>query len=420
MTTGQKVVLTLLAVSLLAGLATGGRLYYRLSVFWSLLFFGSWLWSLFSLRSILFKRSARTIRAQVGQIFEERFEVQNQNRFPRLWLEIRDQTTLPGSDGSRVLTMVMGRQSRSYLARVRLVKRGVFPLGPTTLATGDLFGLFPVEQEIAEQDSLLVYPMMVEIKGFPNPPGLLPGGEALRRRTHQVTTNAASVRDYNTGDPLNRIHWLSTARRGRLIVKEFELDPLADVWIFLDGASNVQASIQQAPADYYAKDFWTRSSRYPLPPSTEEYGITIAASVVRDYLRRGRAVGLACAGQHLTLISPDRGGRQLGKILEALALIQTKGDLPLHALIETQVKHMVRGSTVVLITPSTFREEALVVDFLMQRGLKPIVVLLDAASFGGAPGTDQLAESIKLLGIPYRIVKKDMEISAALSDGYSR
>jgi len=420
MTTGQKVVLALLALCLLAGLATGSGLYYRLSIFWALLYFGSWLWSLFSLRGLQFKRSARTLRAQVGQIFEERFEVQNQNIFPRLWLEIRDQTTLPGSDGSRVLTMVRGKQARSYLARVRLVKRGVFPLGPTRIAAGDLFGLFPVEMQLAEKDSLLVYPMMVDIKGFPNPPGLLPGGEALRRRTHQTTPNAAGIREYNTGDPLNRIHWLSTARRGRLMVKEFELDPLADVWIFLDGASNVQASLPQIPTDYYIKDFWSHAGKVSLPPSTEEYAISIAASVVRDYLQRGRAVGLACAGQHLMLISPDRGGRQLGKILEALALTQMKGDLPLHALIETQVKHMVRGSTVVLITPSIFSKVTLVVDFLLQRGLKPIVVLLDAYSFGGASGTDRLAESIKYMGVPYRIIRKDADLSAVLSESYQR
>lgn len=420
MNTGQKVVLALLALSLIAGLATGGKLYYRLSIFWILLFFGSWFWSLFSLRNLQIKRSARTTKAQVGQIFEERFEIQNLNRFPRLWVEIRDETSLPGSEGSRVITMMKGRQTRSYVARVRLSKRGVFPLGPTILATGDLFGLFPVEYEIPSNDSLLVYPMMVEVKSLPNPPGLMPGGEALRRRTHHITPNAAGIREYNTGDPLNRIHWLSSARRGRLMVKEFELDPLADVWIFLDAAATVQASLPQESIDYYAKDFWNRPEKIPLSPSTEEYGISVAASLVRDYLRRGRAVGLACSGQHLTLIAPDRGGRQLGKILEALALTQMKGDLPINALIETQVKHMVRGSTVVLITPSVFREVAFVVDYLIQRGLKPIVILLDAYSFGGASGTDRLAESVKLLGIPFRIVRKDADLSTALSNGYSR
>ncbi|OGN93030.1 MAG: hypothetical protein A2Y88_10410, partial [Chloroflexi bacterium RBG_13_48_10] len=288
------------------------------------------------------------------------------------------------------------------------------------ISTGDLFGLFPIEQELPAEDSLLVYPMMVEVKGFPNPPGLLPGGEALRRRTHQITPNAAGVRDYNTGDPLNRIHWLSTARRGRLMVKDFELDPLADVWIFLDAEAKVQAALPQAPIDYFAKDFWPRTGKLPLPPSTEEYGVSIAASLVRDYLRRGRAVGFVCAGKHLTLISPDRGGRQLGKILEALALSNAKGDLPLRALIETQVKHMVRGSTVVLITSSSSREVGVIVDFLIQRGLKPIAVLLDAASFGGPPGADQLEASIKLLGIPSRMVRKDADLAAVLSDSYAR
>jgi uncharacterized protein (DUF58 family) len=286
--------------------------------------------------------------------------------------------------------------------------------------TGDLFGLFPVRQELPEQDSLLVYPMMVDVKGFPNPAGLLPGGEALRRRTHQITPNASGIRDYYAGDPLNRIHWLSTARRGRLMVKEFELDPLADVWIFLDGAQNVQAVLPQAPIDYHAKDFWTRSNQVQLPPSTEEYGVSIAASLVRDYLRRGRAVGFVCAGQHLTLISPDRGGRQLGKILEALSLTKTEGELPLRALIETQVKHMVRGSTIVIITSSTSHEVALVVDFLIQRGLKPIIVLVDASSFGGPQGTETLAANIKLMGVPYRLITNGVDISAALSDSYLR
>jgi uncharacterized protein (DUF58 family) len=419
MTTGQKVVIALLVLSLIAGLATGSKLYYRLSIFWALLFFGSWIWSAFSLRGLKFSRSARTLRAQVGQIFEEKFEVQNQNRMPRLWLDVQDKSPLPGADGSRVLTMLRGKQGRSYMARARLIRRGVFPLGPTILASGDLFGLFPVELSIPENDSLLVYPMMVDVRGFPNPPGLLPGGEALRRRTHQITPNAAGVREYSTGDPLNRIHWLSTARRGRLIVKEFELDPLADVWIFLDGASNVQAYLPLPEQNVLLKDLWTHTGKIPLPPSTEEYSICVAASLVRDYLRRGRAVGFVCAGQHLTLISPDRGGRQLGKILEALALTRAEGSLPLRALIETQVKHMVRGSTVVLITPSTSREVALVVDYLLQRGLKPIVVIINSSTFGGAEGADQLVVSIKLLGVPYRLIENEMELSAALSDGYS-
>jgi hypothetical protein len=80
---------------------------------------------------------------------------------------------------------------------------------------------------------------------------------------------------------------------------------------------------------------------------------------------------------------------------------------------------MVRGSTIVLITPSSSRDVALVVDYLLQRGLKPIVVILDTSTFGGTEGADQLVGSIKLLGVPFRLIKNEMELSAVLSDGYS-
>jgi uncharacterized protein (DUF58 family) len=420
MTTGQKVLLVLLALSLIAGLSTGGVLYYRLSILWALLLAIAWAWSALSLRGVKFSRSARTVRAQVGQIFEERFDIQNPSILPRLWLEVLDSSTLPGTDGSRVVTMILGKQTRSYLARTRLLKRGVFPLGPTDISSGDIFGLFPVKISLPAKDTLLVYPMMVDVRNFPNPPGLLPGGEALRRRTHQITPNAAGIREYEPGDPLNRIHWLSTARRGRMMVKEFELDPLADVWIFMDAEKAIQQANPQAEPDYYAKDFWQRHAKIALPPSTEEYGISIAASLARDYLRRGRAVGLVGAGQQLILIAPDRGGRQLGKILEALALLRAEGTIPLRGLVETQVKHMVRGSTIVLITPTVNKEAALLADYLLQRGLRPVVILLDAVTFGGSLSSEGLLSSIKMLGVPVRSVACGADLEQVLSNGNGR
>ena len=419
MNTSQRVILILLVISFIVGVSTGNRLYYRLTYLWTILFVGSWIWSFLSVRGIRIARSARALRAQVGQIFEERFDVFNLTRLPRLWLEIRDESNLPGSEGSRILTMISAKQGRSYLARTRLMNRGVFSLGPTILSSGDIFGIFPASLKIPAKEILLVYPMMVEVSNFPNPPGLLPGGEALRRRTHQVTPNASGVREYFHGDPLSRIHWLSTARRNRLIVKEFELDPLADVWVFLDAMQSVQLSLPALEQAQSIQDLWRRDVKITLPPSTEEYSVSIAASLVRDYLRRGRSVGLAAAGSYLALIPPDRGSRQLGKILEALAIVRADGEVPLRGLVETQVKHMVKGSTVVLITPSVEEEIMIVAEFLLRRGLRPIVVLVNAGSFGGRPGSEELATEIRSIGIPVRMVNCGDELELALSEDNS-
>lgn len=415
MNPGQGIVLFLLLVSLAAGVMTGQPLYYRLSYLWGLLLIGSWLMSTIALRGVKVRRVSRTLRSQVGQVFEERFEIQNTGRLPRLWIEVKDESSLPGTRGSHVLTLVGGRESRSYLARTRLLERGVFPLGPTELISGDLFGLFPVRRVFPSEESLLVYPILFDVQTFPNPPGLLPGGEALRRRTAQITSNASGVREYAPGDPMNRIHWLSTARRSRLMVKEFELDPLAEVWIFVDAARSVQASRPAPPAEYDPQDMWRQRAKFKLPSSTLEYGISAAASLARYYLQMGRAVGLVSAGQILSVLPPDRGGRQLGKILEALAMLRAEGSLPLQGLIEAQAPHLPRGSTVVIVTPSAAEGVVDIMDILLRRGLRPVAVLLDAATFGGYFSSSHLVSQLKALGVPVLNISYGDELGGALS-----
>lgn len=419
MISAQRVVLILLALSLIAGAMTGSQLYYRLSYLWGLLLVGSWLMATFALRGMEVRRTARTLRSQVGQVFEERFEIHNPGRFPRLWIEVRDESSLPGSRGSHVLTLIGGHESRTYLARTRLTERGVFPLGPTVLNSGDLFGLFPVRREFPNQDNLLVYPIMFDVQSFPNPPGLLPGGEALRRRTPQITSNAAGVREYAPGDSFNRIHWVSTARRNRLIVKEFELDPLAEVWIFIDAARSVHAALPQPQREYDPQDMWRPRYKFELAPSTIEYSASIGASLARYYLGHGRSVGLVSAGQTLRVLPSDRGGRQLAKILEALALVRPEGTLPLSGLIEAQARHLPRGSTVVVVTPSAADEVIATTDILLRRGLRPVGVLLDAATFGGYFSSGKLADSLCTMGIPVCRIAKGDDISDVLSEACS-
>lgn len=420
MVSARRVVYLLLALSLLAGALTGTQIYYRLSYLWTLLLLGSWLMSKISLRGIQVHRRARFLRSQVGQVFEERYEVRNPGRIPRLWIEVRDDSPLPGTSGSHVVTMIGARESRTYLARTRLEERGVFPLGPTVISSGDLFGLFPTERTFLNSETLLVFPMLFQVHEFPNPPGLLPGGEALRRRTAQITSNAAGVREYEPGDPLHRIHWLSTARRNRLMAKEFELDPLADVWLFVDADASVHVSMPLPEEELEMKAVWQRRQKFDLPPSTIEYGVSIASSLARYYLQRGRAVGAIYSNTQIKVLPSDRGGRQLNKILESLAVVQTEGEMPLEALVEVQARHLPRGSTAVIITPSTSDSVFRTADVLLRRGLRPVVVLIDGSTFGGEDNPDELISSLEFLGVPICRVAFNDDLSKVLSNAVSQ
>jgi uncharacterized protein (DUF58 family) len=411
----RLVIWLLLGISLVALATTGSEIYSRLTYLWLILIAGTWLWSRLSLGGVRIYRNPRIRRAHIGQIFEERFEVHNPGRLPKLWLEVRDHSTLPGTRGSHVITLIGGHQRRSYLARSRLMQRGIFNLGPTTIAAGDPFGFFPVERQIPVESTLLVYPLMVEVQSFPNPPGVMTGGEALQRRTHYVTPNAAGVREYMPGDSLNRIHWKTTVRKDKLMVKEFELDPQADIWIFVDGERAVHHALPYTPADLSRNVFLQENlEEIKLPPTTEEYTATIAASLAQFYLRKRRAVGLVSSSRSVEFLPPDRGGRQLGKILESLALLRADGALPMSGLIEAQARHITRGSTIVIVTPTVRTHLPLTLDYAVRRGLRPIVVLIDSAGFGGAPGTQVLHDSIKAMRLPVRVVSNGDQIEAAL------
>ena len=69
----------------------------------------------------------------------------------------------------------------------------------------------------------------------------------------------------------------------------------------------------------------------------------------------------------------------------------------------------------VLITPSVEDDVASAVDYVLRLGLRPVVVLLDAGSFGGSPGTDELAMAIASLGVPVRQVTNGADLETALS-----
>jgi uncharacterized protein (DUF58 family) len=161
---------------------------------------------------------------------------------------------------------------------------------------------------------------------------------------------------------------------------------------------------------------WRPSVRIPLPPSTEEYAVSVAASLARYYLPRGRVVGMVSAGQAMRVLSAERGGRQLSKILEMLALLSADGKLALESLVQAGVQVIPRGSTVVLITPDSGDGVSLTAEFLMRRGMRPVAVLVDAASFGGSGKVERLENDLRILRIPVCRIENGDDLAAKLSD----
>lgn len=390
-------------------------IYIRLTITLLVVIFVSWLWTVLSLVGVTLNRSIRTTRKQVGEVLAEDYEVVNRSILPKVWLKVTDLSEFLGGAGSKVITGVRGKQSRSYVALTLLQKRGWFPLGPTQVESGDIFGLFLFKKMYNPHTRLLVIPYLVDIRFFLAPLGILPGGHALRDKTLEVTPYAAGVREFVPGDPLKRIHWPSSARKQMLIVKEFEKDPLAEVWIFLDARRSVHIRSDETGLGDLHQIWWVRYKKaFRLPPDTAEYAISIAASVAKFFISQNREVGLVSAGQNYTVLPAQRGERQLGKILETLAVIQPEGDLPLWSLVNAQVRHLARGSTVVLITPEVGEQLLTLTMELIHRGLIPVLILIDPSSFGGNQDSEEIVRKLTNQGVFTFVIHEGEDIKSVL------
>jgi uncharacterized protein (DUF58 family) len=417
-TSGRIFVLLMLLVGGVGTVVNGGTVYVRLLYLGVLLIVLAWLLTLLSLRGVIVERQARSLRASVGDIFEEHFEISNTSRVPKLWMEVANETSMPHATGSRVLTFLRAKQKRIYTSRTWLTNRGGFALGPTKITSGDPFGIFRASRSYPAKSSLVVLPMIFHLTEFLSPPGLLPGGRAIRRKSIDITPHAAGIREYVPGDPMKRIHWPTSIRRGQLMVKEFEQDPQAEVWLFLDTYKTAHLAKPVETYDVAPTDdlFLLRRRKVKLPPSTLEYSISIAASLAHYFIGQRRAVGLVSALERSFKVIPaERSERQEAKILEQLAFLQAESTYTLPGLVTAQLGQLPQGSSAILITPMIWPELLLGVDILQRRSIRPVVVLLMSQSFGSRANNNDLAQSLDERKVPVCRVYCEADLSEALS-----
>jgi uncharacterized protein (DUF58 family) len=380
---------TLQLALLFPGDGQGSRdIFLNLSYLFGGLLVLSFLWARLSLLGVRVTRQLRSNRSQVGKYAEELLTVDNTAPLPKLWLEVRDFSDLPGHRVSRVLNWLPARARRSWVIKTSCQRRGRFRLGPITLYAGDPFGLFVLRRDLELTGSIVVYPPTADLPAFAPRLGELSGGSLRSRRTHHVTTNVAGVRDYVPGDSFGRIHWRSSARTGRLIVKEFELDPQADIWLYLDMEMGVHVGELPPPVPEPPLALPPVLRAPPLDPTTEEYAIAIAAALARHFLDRGSAVGLVtyARDQRRLIAQADRGARQLDRLLSMLAVVHAFGRVPLGQVLDAETVYLTRNAVAIAVTPAVERTTwPAALRRLAQRGVRTLAVVLDPASFTPAP-----------------------------------
>lgn len=271
------------------------------------------------------------------------------------------------------------------------VPRGRYVLSETRIVIEDPFGLARAERSLEEGGALVVYPRLAELdRLFSERGGASPGGAAgrlLMRRPAGVELH--SVREYQEGESLRAVHWPSTAKRARLMVKDLEDAPRDDLVVVLDARDGA----------FVGASFDTQ--------------VRAAGSVLQLYAGRGRRASLVVTSTppRTQPVRSREGDWRLA--LELLAEAEPTGRESLARVIG-EAAHT---SDLVVVTA---RVDPALVDALQRLapGRRLTVVYVDAATFApetpAEPGREPLLLRLQGSGAAVAVVRRGDDLAAVL------
>ena len=261
----------------------------------------AWAWVGATTRPLLLDRVPRRERSLEGEDVEIELRASLGAAPPTLAIE-----ESLGRLGRRRTELV--RHGRRAAARYTLERlpRGRYPVEAAFAVVEDPFGLARSQTPLDSGGALLVYPRLVDLDVLFSETGRLRHGgrrPLLRRPTGY---DLHSVREHVEGDSLRAVHWPSTARRGRLMVKELEDAPRDEVAVLLDCAGAGE----------------------PF-----EVAVRCTGSILQAYERQGRRAALVLnAGAR-------RSERDFAAALDLLASVQPDLAAPVEELLAHEAAH---------------------------------------------------------------------------------
>lgn len=252
---------------------------------------------------MLWTEPDRAARAAVGQSIELEAEVRNRDSRAARYVELRAVHS-PALDVS--LEPAFGEVPAGGRLAVtvtieghRVGRHGVFGL---SLEVQGSPGLYEVPLTFSNPFGVEILPrtygaLSRSARGGRSSQRADAGRAGKRRGGHD---ELRELREYASGDPFKRIAWRASARRNRLMVKEYDLEERDVVWVLLDASVELWAGVPgEAPLDH---------------------AIEHAARLVEQHGSRGDRVGLGVlAARRLAWVPPNRGKAHVARLLETLA-----------------------------------------------------------------------------------------------------
>ncbi|SPT53119.1 Uncharacterized conserved protein (some members contain a von Willebrand factor type A (vWA) domain) [Actinomyces bovis] len=198
-------------------------------------------------------------------------------------------------------------------------RRGVVDVGPVLTADQDPLGLMRHERLRTRPQSVHIYPRTVHLGIQLN--GTMRDVEgAVTQELSSSDVSFHALRDYIPGDDRRNVHWRSTARTGRLMVRQFEETRRASLVVLLSTRSE----------DYATEDDF-------------ETAVSSACSLALDALASNREVHVLTQNGPLPTATPQR-------LLDASCLVEATSEIGLDDLAGQAIRAFPALSVLAIVT----------------------------------------------------------------------
>lgn len=219
-----------------------------------------------------------------------------------------------------------------------LLRRGKYQLGPLMARTRFPLGLMEGSYQLAADETILVCPRPGRLTNSWTQlvAANLPGHERSASRQGSIEGEFYGIRDWQSGDNRRWIHWRTSARRGKLAVRQFEVQHRPDLAVILELWMPVVEEGMQLTPEYVAK---------------LERAISFAATIATDLCHRttGKLL-LGIAGRESKVVSGSASTGLLHELNEALALAEAGTEDLLPVTFAEALPKIPSGTTTVVIT----------------------------------------------------------------------
>jgi len=135
---------------------------------------------------------------------------------------------------TRKICRLRGYQRKKLIMETSIDKRGVHYFAGEYLDFGDFLGFREITKVTSYQQDVVVYPKKIDNQELTIALAKFTGDIVAKRHLIRDPILTVGCREYTGREPMKEIHWLKSAGRGELVVREFDYNRQISVSVILN------------------------------------------------------------------------------------------------------------------------------------------------------------------------------------------